>query len=579
MGWPMPWALTPPGAFTERFMSLLNLKKLTVGYVNPSGELIPAVNDVSFHLKKGETLGIVGESGCGKSTLARAILGYCRPGSLFMGGEVLFDGEDIMQMSSSQLRDLRGQRIAMVPQNPLSSLTYHMKVGPQVDEILRIHRGMDSKAARIHTLELFTGTNLPDPEQIYDRYPHEISGGQRQRVVIAGALACQPVLMVLDEPTTALDTTTEIQVLKLVKDLRKENDMALIYITHDLTLTDYMCENVLVMLDGKVVEQGWVANIFKHPQTDYTKMLIAAIPRVDAKSGADAFLPAAGVPQPLLEVDRLKFRYGQRRSLATIFKSQEEPPAVDNVSFDLEHGETIGLVGESGSGKSTIANIICGLLTPTTGNVIFDSQPINIPAEKRSLDLRRRIQIIFQDPLSSLNPRHRIETILTRPLKIFFGLKGQVARDRAVELLEAMELLPEHLSRFPRQLSGGQQQRVAIACAFAAKPDLILCDEVTSALDVSVQAHVLELLKAIQEKTGVACVFISHDLGVVKQVANKVIVLQKGVVVEAGPTENVFAKPTHDYTRLLLAAASREIHDPIFVHSLNNREGVIGHCF
>jgi len=563
MGWPMPWALTPPGAFTERFMSLLNLKKLTVGYVNPSGELIPAVNDVSFHLKKGETLGIVGESGCGKSTLARAILGYCRPGSLIMGGEVLFDGEDILQMSLSQLRDLRGQRIAMVPQNPLSSLTYHMKVGPQVDEILRIHRGMDSKAARIHTLELFAGTNLPDPEQIYDRYPHEISGGQRQRVVIAGALACQPVLMVLDEPTTALDTTTEIQVLKLVKDLRKENDMALIYITHDLTLTDYMCENVLVMLDGKVVEQGRVANIFKHPQTDYTKMLIAAIPRVDSKSGADAFLPAAGVPQPLLEVDRLKFRYGQRRSLATIFKPQEEPPAVNNVSFDLEHGETIGLVGESGSGKSTIANIICGLLTPTTGSIIFDSQPINTPAEKRSLDLRRRIQIIFQDPLSSLNPRHRIETVLTRPLKIFFGFKGQAARDRAVELLEAMELLPEHLSRFPRQLSGGQQQRVAIACAFAAKPDLILCDEVTSALDVSVQAHVLELLKVIQEKTGVACVFISHDLGVVKQVANKVIVLQKGVVAEAGPTEDVFAKPTHNYTRLLLAAALRENHDPI----------------
>ncbi|MGD9305236.1 MAG: ABC transporter ATP-binding protein, partial [Desulfobacterales bacterium] len=287
----MLWAWTPPAAFTDRSMGLLSVKKLTVGYVNPSGDLVPAVKDVSFHLKKGETLGIVGESGCGKSTLARAILGYCRLGSLIMGGEVLFDGEDILQMSSSQLRDLRGQRIAMVPQNPLSSLTYHMKVGPQVDEILKIHRGMDSKTARLHTLELFAGTNLPDPEQIYDRYPHEISGGQRQRVVIAGALACQPVLMVLDEPTTALDTTTEIQVLQLVKDLRKENNMALIYITHDLTLTDYMCENVLVMLDSKVVEQGGVADIFKHPQTDYTKMLIAAIPRVDAESGADAFLP------------------------------------------------------------------------------------------------------------------------------------------------------------------------------------------------------------------------------------------------------------------------------------------------
>ena len=558
----MPWAWTPPAVFTERLMSLLNLKNLTVGYVNPSGELAAAVNDVSFSLEKGETLGIVGESGCGKSTLARAILGYCRPGSLIMGGEVRFDGEDILQMSSAQLRDLRGQRIAMVPQNPLSSLTYHMKVGPQVDEILKIHRGMGSSAARIHTLELFAGTNLPDPEQIYDRYPHEISGGQRQRVVIAGALACRPSIMVLDEPTTALDTTTEIQVLKLVKDLRRENDMALIYITHDLTLTDYICENVLVMLDGRIVEQGRVADIFTHPRTDYSKMLIAAIPRVDAQSGADVFLPAGGAPQPLLQVDRLNFRYRRRRSLASIFKTREEPLAVNDVSFDLEHGETIGLVGESGSGKSTIANIICGLLTPTAGNAVFDGQPINIPAEKRSLDLRKRIQIIFQDPLSSLNPRHRIETILTRPLKIFFGLKGKAAHDRAVELLEDMELLPDHLSRFPRQLSGGQQQRVAIACAFAAQPDLILCDEVTSALDVSVQAHVLELLKAIQEKTGVACVFISHDLGVVKQVANQVIVLQKGVVAEAGPTGEVFAKPTHNYTRLLLAAAARENHDP-----------------
>ena len=543
-------------------MSLFSVNKLTVGYVNPSGEIVAAVKDVSFHLKKGETLGIVGESGCGKSTLARAILGYCRPGSLIMGGEVLFEGEDILQMNTSQLRDLRGQRIAMVPQNPLSSLTYHMKVGPQVDEILKIHRGMESKAARIQTLELFAGTNLPDPEQIYDRYPHEISGGQRQRVVIAGALACQPAIMVLDEPTTALDTTTEIQVLQLVKELRQENDMALIYITHDLTLTDYMCENVLVMLDGKVVEQGRVADIFKHPQTDYTQMLIAAIPRVDAESGAGDFLPAAAVPQPLLEVDRLHFRYGKRWSLASLFKPQEEPLAVDNVSFDLEPGETIGLVGESGSGKSTIANIICGLLTPSTGNVVFDGQPINTPGGKRSLDLRRRIQIIFQDPLSSLNPRHRIESILTRPLKIFFGLKGRAARDRAVEILEAMELLPEHLSRFPRQLSGGQQQRVAIACAFVAEPDLILCDEVTSALDVSVQAHVLELLKALQQKTGVACVFISHDLGVVKQVANKVIVLQNGVVAEAGCTEEIFAKPAHDYTRLLLAAASRGTYQP-----------------
>jgi peptide/nickel transport system ATP-binding protein len=544
-------------------MGLLNVKNLTVGYYNRFKQLVPAVSDVDFQLQKGETLGIVGESGCGKSTLARALMGYCRPGSLIMGGEVEFDGLNILQMDASELRELRGRRIAMVPQNPLSSLTYHIRVGPQVDEILRIHQGMDNRSARNHTLELFEATNLPDPEQIYNRYPHEISGGQRQRVVIAGALACQPAVMVLDEPTTALDTTTEMQVLQLVKELRKNRNMALVYITHDLTLTDYICEDVLVMLDGSVVEKGLVSRIFKAPETDYAQMLISSIPRVDSENGAGRFQPAASNRAPLLRVKNIKFRYKSPWSPAAIFKTQKGPLVVDNVSFDLECGETIGLVGESGSGKSTIANIVCGLLSATSGDIIFDGQPINIVGEKRVLDLRRRIQIIFQDPLSSLNPRHRIETILSRPLRIFFGLKGRAAHDRMVELLESMELIPDHLSRFPRQLSGGQQQRVAIACAFAAKPDLVLCDEVTSALDVSVQAQVLELLKALQEKTGVACVFISHDLGVVRHVANRVIVLQKGVVIESGLTEDVFANPKHDYTRLLLAAASRQDDTPM----------------
>jgi len=538
-------------------MDLLNVKNLTVGYYNNSKKLVSAVKDVSFRLQQGQTLGVVGESGCGKSTLARTLMGYCRPGSLVMNGEVQVSKQDILQMNSSQLRQLRGKRIAMVPQNPLSSLTYHMRVGPQVDEILKFHQGMDRRAAQKQTLELFHGTNLPDPELIYDRYPHELSGGQRQRVVIAGALACQPAIMILDEPTTALDTTTEMQVLQLVKELRKKRDMALIYITHDLTLTDYICEEVLVMLNGSVVEKGLVSKIFKAPKTDYAKMLIASIPRVDSEDSAGAFLSKSG-REPLLSVKNLKFRYDQPGSLFTIFKPKKAPYVINDVSFDLERSETIGIVGESGSGKSTIANIICGLLSATSGDITFDRQAINSVSEYRSLDLRRRIQIIFQDPVSSLNPRHRIETILSRPLKIFFGLEGRAARDRMVELLESLELVPDHLFRFPRQLSGGQQQRIAIACAFAAKPDLILCDEVTSALDVSVQAHVLELLKAIQIKTGVASIFISHDLGVVKQVANRVIVLQKGVVAEAGLTEEVFARPQDNYTRLLLAAASRK---------------------
>ncbi len=537
-------------------MTLLDVKNLQVGYGNPSsGGLTMAVDDVSFTLDKGETLGIVGESGCGKSTVARALMAYTRPGGTILGGEVRFNGEDILQFDDEKIRGLRGRRIAMVPQDPLTSLTYHMKVGDQIDEILRIHQKLDALQARVHTLKLFEGTNLPTPETIYGRFPHENSGGQRQRIVIAGALACEPDLLILDEPTTALDTTTEMQVLKLVKELRDRLGTALVYITHDLTLTDYMCQKVLVMLDGKVVERGDASRVFSAPQTDYGKMLAAAIPRVDATVAAPP--PKKSVAEPLLTTDRLSFRYAQRWSVAALFKPRDEALAVDDVSFQLHPGEALGLVGESGSGKSTIANIIAGLLAPTSGSVTFDGNSIDMVDKHRTPDLRRRIQLVFQDPLSSLNPRRRIETILTRPQEIFFGVKGKPARDRAVELLEDMELSADLLRRFPRQLSGGQQQRVAIARAFAAEPDLLLCDEITSALDVSVQAHVLELLKGIQRKSGAACLFISHDLGVIKRVADETVVLKDGKVVETGPTHSIFDNPSHAYTRLLLAAASR----------------------
>ena len=537
-------------------MLILETEGLTIGYRRVNRQMVRVVNNVSFELEKGETLGIVGESGCGKSTLARAIMGYLRPGGQILGGNVRFKGTSMQALKLDELQSLRGRQIAFVPQNPLSSLTYHMKVGDQIDEILKIHRGLNRHDAHNETLKLFQSTRLPEPAQIYQRYPHQLSGGQRQRVVISAALACLPSVMILDEPTTALDTTTEMQVLQLVKELRKEINTAIIYITHDLTLTNYMCDRVIVMQNGEIVEHGPASSVFECPKEKYTQDLVAAIPRVDRPPRhKKSYEPENG--SVLLEVKELSFAFRPAWSSSTLFKKREFSQAVDQVNFSIRPGETLGLVGESGSGKSTIANLLVGLLAPSLGKILLEGKPLPLLAKKRTFEQRRRVQMIFQDPLSSLNPRQRIEKIITQPLRAFFGISPRDARDQAAKLLEDLELPLEFLEQFPRQLSGGQQQRVAIARAFAAQPDLILCDEITSALDVSVQAHVLSLLTAIQRKTGTACLLISHDLGVVREVAHRCVVLQEGFVVEYDTTEKVFTDSKHPYTCRLLAAASR----------------------
>ncbi len=537
-------------------MQILETEGLTIGYRSVNREIVRVVNNVSFELEKGETLGIVGESGCGKSTLSRAIMGYLRPGGQILGGNVRFRGTSIQALKPDELQSLRGRQIAFVPQNPLSSLTYHMKVGDQIDEILKIHRGLNRHDARNETLKLFQSTRLPEPAQIYQRYPHQLSGGQRQRVVISAALACQPSVMILDEPTTALDTTTEMQVLKLVKELRKEINTAIIYITHDLTLTNYMCDRVLVMQNGEIVEHGPASSVFECPKEKYTQDLVSAIPRVDRPPRHKKSYESNN-DSVLLEVKELSFGFRPAWSASSLFKKREFSRAVNQVNFSICPGETLGLVGESGSGKSTIANLLVGLLAPSMGKILLEGKPLPLLAKKRTFEQRRRVQMIFQDPLSSLNPRQRIETIITQPLRAFFGISSRDARDQAAKLLEDLELPLEFLEQFPRQLSGGQQQRVAIARAFAAQPDLILCDEITSALDVSVQAHVLSLLTGIQRKTGTACLFISHDLGVIREVAHRCVVLKEGYVVEYDTTEKVFTDSKHPYTCRLLAAASR----------------------
>jgi peptide/nickel transport system ATP-binding protein len=532
-------------------VSVLEARGLNVAYRRDDGRLYPAVIDAHLELAEGESFGLVGESGSGKSTLARALMGYCRPGGVITSGDIRLDGEDIRSIDATRMRALRGGKIAFVPQNPLSSLTPHLRVGRQVAEAVRVHRGCDRRAARAAVLELFEATRLPDPVSLCERYPHELSGGQRQRVVIAAALAGNPRLMILDEPTTALDKTTEIQVLELVKSLRNRFRTALVYVSHDLNLVSEMCDRVLVMLEGAVVEQGATAQVYRRPAQDYTRRLVAAVPRIDREPPAR--LSAAGNRSPLLEVSGLGFSY----AATGWFKRAAPRPALSGVSFDIAPGETLGLVGESGSGKSTAAALVAGLLAPGSGAIRFAGRALPGLARERAQEDRRRIQIIFQDPLSSLNPRQRVAEILARPLALFHGLSGAAARRRALDLFEQLQLEPRLLDAYPRQLSGGQQQRVAIARAFAAKPDLVICDEVTSALDVSVQAQVLQLLRQLQASSGTACLFISHDLGVIHQVATRVVVLREGTVVEEGATRELFRAPRDDYTRLLLDAASR----------------------
>ncbi|MBN9428199.1 MAG: ABC transporter ATP-binding protein [Burkholderiales bacterium] len=567
----------------------LRVSHLDIAYRRVDGSLRPAVSDACFSLAQGQSLGIVGESGSGKSTLARALLGYTRPGGVITGGSVRIDGQEVCGLSSEGLRALRGGRVAFVPQNPLSSLTPHLRVGAQVAEAVRIHQRCDAATARQVTLELFAATHLPDQQDMYGRFPHELSGGQRQRVVIAAALAGNPGLVVLDEPTTALDKTTEIQVLELVQQLRRRLNATLVYVSHDLNVISEMCDRVLVMLDGCIVEEGPTRQVYRAAQHEYTRRLIASIPRLDrpvvaepcdpvsasafvsasataivrssaaasvSASASVSVLVATAPAAPLLAVERLSFSYPQRRSWLRR-AAPASRPALHDLSFEIAPGETLGLVGESGSGKSTAAAIVAGLLAPGGGGIRFAGQALAGLAAQRNAEQRRRIQIIFQDPLSSLNPRQRVAEILMRPLALFRGLHGARARDEAQALMQRLQLDPTLLDCYPRQLSGGQQQRVAIARAFAAEPDLIICDEVTSALDVSVQAQVLKLLAELQRQSGVACLFISHDLGVIRQIAGRVVVLHGGEVREAGDTAAVFAQPADRYTRELISAATR----------------------
>ncbi|MBD9594840.1 MULTISPECIES: ABC transporter ATP-binding protein [unclassified Ensifer] len=550
--------------------SHIEVRDLKLVYTTGPKQEVTAVDSVSFSIAKGETLGIVGESGCGKSSLARAFLAYTRPGARFAGGSVKVSGVDVLNFGPGEILKYRGRKAAMVPQNPLSSLTPHRTIGKHLVELIELHDAAGDKSPRAKALELLAAMELPTPEAIYDRYPHQLSGGQRQRVVIAAALVAEPELIVLDEPTTALDKTVESQVLDLVGRLQKRTNTTLIYVSHDLNVIARMCERVLVMKDGKVLEDGPTTEVFTNPRTDYARALIAAIPRLSTATRSNV----KRLPSPsMLAARNLDFAYRTGSSwtpLGRLFPKRQQPNILSEISLAIPVNSTLGVVGESGSGKSTLAAIIAGLVDGNSGAIEFDGKPLSGLATQRNRDLRRRIQMIFQDPASSLNPQHTVEQIIVRPLQIFFGMTRAAARDRAAELLGELDLGPQFLGRSPRQLSGGQQQRVAIARAFAGKPDLVLCDEVTSALDVTVQASVLKAMKRLQREHGTAYLFISHDLPVVAEMSDQILVLEKGNIRDYGDTATVLSTPTSDYTKRLLAAfetASQQLANRTLKHA------------
>lgn len=508
------------------------------------GDRPNAIENVSFTVAEGEIVCVVGESGSGKSVSASALMGLLPRGLSIASGRAVFCGETVSELSPARLRNLRGREIAMIFQEPLSALNPVMRIGAQIQELFDAHGTYPGNAGRRRALELMGYVGLPDVERLIDAYPFQLSGGQRQRVVIAMALALDPKLILADEPTTALDVTTQAQVLELLLKIRREKGTAILFVTHDFGVVADLADRVVVMEKGRLVEQGPVDEVLHRPQHPYTKKLIAAVPRL-----RPATLPPPGDDE-VLRISGVSKTFGRAGGW---FSRGRVVKAVQEAELSVRRGETVGIIGESGSGKSTLGRMIVRLVEPDAGLITFAGKQLVGMPPGQFRRLRPRIQMIFQDPLSSLNPRKRIRTILTDgPLAQ--GEDRAAADARAADLVGRVGLDPSALDRFPHEFSGGQRQRVGIARALMMKPDVIVADEPVSALDVSVQAQVLDLLSSLQQQMNLALVFITHDLRVAAQLCHRIVVMQRGQIVEHGNTAEVFALPRHPYTQQLLAA-------------------------
>jgi peptide/nickel transport system ATP-binding protein len=612
----------------DRSVPVLQLDKARISYFVRAGE-VNVVPEISFTLRHGEALGLVGESGCGKSTVAFAIMNYLGGAGRLTGGRILFEGRDTAKMSAEELRRIRGGKLAMIYQDPMSSLNPVMTIGGQLMEVPIIHQGANEAQARERALHMLAEVNLPDPQSVFERYPHQLSGGQQQRVVIAMALMAEPSLLVMDEPTTGLDVTVEAAVLDLVRALRRKHNSAIVFISHNLGTVVRICDRIGVMYSGELVEEGPIGAVFRDPRHPYTRGLLDCIPVLGSDKRSSPLVPipgqvppalhrpqgcifasrctyvvparcmsgriptesvpgdashrvqcvrsreleprrraAAQTPEPaderdidlVLEIDNLSKSYHQSAGIFSRSRGYDVQ-ALNDVSISARRGMTLAIVGESGSGKSTLAKVLTGLEQATAGKVVVEGLDIGgIPVERRSQNVKRNLQMVFQNPDSTLNPSHSVGYAIQRSLRRLKNSTGREVRARARALMETVKLPADFVARKPRQLSGGQKQRVAIARALAGDPDLMVADEPVSALDVSVQAAIINLLIELQAKGRATLVFISHDLSVVRYLADYVAVMYLGRIVEFGSVGDIFRPPYHPYTEALLSAVP--IPDP-----------------